>query len=242
MCTVTILPGDAPALDQPSVRIVCNRDESRSRPLAEPARIHVISGVQAVYPVDPPSKGTWIAGNERGFVFSVLNRNVRAMSAIDPTLPSRGGIIPRLLDAHSIEEIVDRSDRLVGEGYAPFRLIVVESRVLELIWSGITLVEVWHDLSQPLLFTSSGLGDDLVEGPRRRLFDAMMKPGGCRHRQQDAFHQHQWPGQEEISVRMERADARTVSTTVVERYEREVVMREGAANPLHLPMKTWVMS
>ena len=33
---------------------------------------------------------------------------------------------------------------------------------------------------------------------------------------QDAFHEHQWPGREPVSVRMCRADACTVSHSVVE--------------------------
>jgi len=42
---------------------------------------------------------------------------------------------------------------------------------------------------------------------------------------QDAFHTHQWPDRPEISVFMERSDARTVSRTRVEVGPRAVTMR-----------------
>jgi hypothetical protein len=227
---------------QPSVRVVCNRDERRSRPQAEPARIHDIGGVRAVYPVDPPSRGTWIAANEHGLVFSLLNRNVGPATASQLASSSRGGIILRLLKYDSIEEIADHADRLADAGYAPFRLVVVGSFVWELTWDGEMLAKSWHELSQPLLITSSGLGDERVEGPRRRLFEAMMRQGDRGRGWQDDFHQHQWPGREEISVRMERADARTVSITAVERLETEIVLRDDAAGQIHLPLKQLVRS
>ncbi len=242
MCTVTIVPDDGRWPGQPRVRVVCNRDERRSRPRAEAAQIRDIGGVQAVYPVDPPSKGTWIAGNESGLIFSLLNRSVTDASANVKALPSRGGIIVGLLDAESIEEIADRSDRIASVGYAPFRLVVVGPAVLELIWDGVTMVDVWHDLSGPMLFTSSSLGDERVHEPRLRLFESMIGQGNWDQRWQDAFHQHLWPGQEEISVMMERADARTVSTTVVERFESAIDLFEGSSRGIHLPLKQWVRS
>jgi hypothetical protein len=48
---------------------------------------------------------------------------------------------------------------------------------------------------------------------------------------QDLFHMHQWPGREAISVRMLRADAQTVSHTIVEVRDRSVrvTYRQAAA-------------
>jgi hypothetical protein len=72
-------------------------------------------------------------------------------------------------------------------------------------------------LDRPLIFTSSSLGDGLVEAPRQQLFQRMVveaRSGWLRG--QRRFHRHQWPSRPEISVRMERHDALTVSRTVVE--------------------------
>jgi membrane protein DedA with SNARE-associated domain len=69
----------------------------------------------------------------------------------------------------------------------------------------------------PVLFTSSGLGDHLVEGVRRELFDELLAgPSGTWQAAQDAFHRHTWPGREHLSVNMTRATARTVSFTVID--------------------------
>jgi hypothetical protein len=64
--------------------------------------------------------------------------------------------------------------------------------------------------------TSSSLGDALVEGPRRTLFRRFFRGTSQAAAAQDAFHDHQWPGREDVSVRMQRAGASTVSRTTVE--------------------------
>jgi hypothetical protein len=67
------------------------------------------------------------------------------------------------------------------------------------------------------LFTSSGLGDALVEGPRRRLFERLVLGAEDSWLDgQSRFHRHRWPGQPELSVWMERPDARTVSRSVID--------------------------
>ena len=61
------------------------------------------------------------------------------------------------------------------------------------------------------MFTSSGLGDHLVESPRRELFNEMLQNRSPS--MQDAFHRHQWADRPHLSVCMSRPDARTVSHT-----------------------------
>jgi hypothetical protein len=71
-------------------------------------------------------------------------------------------------------------------------------------------------LGSPRLFTSSGLGDEVVAGPRRKLFEELFLPEADWPAVQDVFHRHVWPGREFASVWMTRPEARTVSLTVVE--------------------------
>jgi len=72
-------------------------------------------------------------------------------------------------------------------------------------------------LDRPVMFTSSGLGDARVEGPRRELFHDWFGDDPAQWpAQQDAFHRHRWPDRPELSVCMSREDARSVSLTVVE--------------------------
>jgi hypothetical protein len=66
------------------------------------------------------------------------------------------------------------------------------------------------------MLTSCGLGDHLVQTPRRELFEAFVRSGAMTAQVQDAFQQHRWSDRPHVSVRMNRGDARTVSYTVIE--------------------------
>jgi len=73
----------------------------------------------------------------------------------------------------------------------------------------------WTLGSAPGVWVSSGLGDDRV-GPRLGLFERVVGNSALDPEAQDAFHRHRWGDRPEISVLMERAEARTVSITTVE--------------------------
>ena len=106
-----------------------------------------------------------------------------------------------------------------------------------------------HFGGAPLLFTSSGLGDHLVEGVRRELFDAFFQgPAGEWEAAQDAFHRHRWPGRGHLSVNMKRPDARTVSHAVIDvdgvrvrfRYHPAAPDEPAATTVLELPITAGV--
>lgn len=51
-----------------------NRDEQRSRSVAEPPRQHNLpEGLSVLSPVDPDGGGTWIGVNECGLIVCLLN-------------------------------------------------------------------------------------------------------------------------------------------------------------------------
>ena len=219
MCTVTALPRSLlsrTVRDEPLLlRVACNRDEQRTRPLALPPVRRDAGVLSAVMPIDPQGGGTWIAVNDVGIVFALLNLNSGLPHTTGDT--SRGLIIPTLVGCTSISDALHLAQRIETRRYQPFRL---------LLFDRYQLVECWPDVDRirhrrsylygPVMRTSSGLGDAVVAGPRRHLFRRMLERTTDPIAAQDAFHQHQWPGREHISVRMERADARTVSHTVVE--------------------------
>jgi hypothetical protein len=90
----------------------------------------------------------------------------------------------------------------------------------------------WSLAKLPFLATSSSLGDELVGPPRRELFDRLITFGGSSRGSQDAFHDHTWPERPYLSVRMSRADARTVSTTTIELSRNAITMQycDGSVN------------
>jgi hypothetical protein len=217
MCTVTVVRvGDL-------LRVVSNRDEMRSRPPAHAPRIVRAGAQHALMPHDPQGGGTWIAVNSSGLVFVLLNLYDEPASGRSASSPSRGLIIPSLVDCESLSEIAKRVDVLGEPGFAPCRLIVADDRAqLEIAIRRDSIRATGDRRDRALMFASSDLGDVVVDGPRRILFEQMMT--GDLVTQQDAFHAHRWRDRPAVSVHMSRPYACTVSTTTVEVTRRAVRM------------------
>ena len=212
MCTVTIVPHDD------GFRLVCNRDERRDRAVATLPMLRRLPHGTAIFPVDPESGGTWVGVNAAGVAAALLNRAVSSSAAsVNRPLRSRGLIIPTVLDCNSVTDALDIATRLDPSQFDGFRLVVAQGSVGGVASSdGLTLSLQTLDVSRPSMLTSSSLGDDVVESPRRRLFERMMTSD--RQTWLDAqgrFHAHQWPARADISIEMERPDARTVSRTLI---------------------------
>src|SRR3954464_5165969 len=103
MCTVSIVPVPD------GCRLVCNRDERRTRAAAHPPRAFPTDVSWATYPQDPVSGGTWIGVNDDGLIVALLNRTAaRIESCRSPQ--SRGSIVPMLLACPSIAQAMDAYD------------------------------------------------------------------------------------------------------------------------------------
>ncbi len=258
MCTLTIIStGEA---DSRGVRIVCNRDESRLRPAAKPPELRTCDKRQALMPVDPLSDGTWIGVSDAGVAAVLMNvyiaQTEKEIEILPRTRPliSRGTIIPHVLAASDLADAIERFKTLNPRDFEPFRLILVDrTHWLEIVWAAEQLsIDPVKPLDEPLFFTSSGLGDDIVARPRRQLFDEMFQPSSVLPAAdltaaQDAFHRHFWPRREFASVWMTRPEARTQSITWCELTVNEVTMRYAARDwgdrlevgePLRLPIQT----
>jgi hypothetical protein len=219
MCTLTIIPWPAAEM---SVRIGCNRDESRLRPAALPPQVRRSGTRRFVMPVDPVSDGTWIGVNDAGLAAMLLNA-YPAAAAIEATdagrvIVSRGTIIPSLLGSGRFDELLTRALELDTRCFQPFRLVLVDRQeVAALHWAGDALqLGSRAELVRPLMFTSSGLGDEVVDPPRRELFARSFHEPADWPGEQDAFHAARWPDAPELSVVMSRPEASTVSYTTIE--------------------------
>ncbi|MFK7790565.1 MAG: NRDE family protein [Phycisphaeraceae bacterium] len=209
--------------------MACSRDEQHGRAPAHPpkhfGKPDAVDQLGYLMPIDPSSKGTWVAVNAMGLAFTLLNYNL-------PTPPtgrdrSRGDVIPALLQAQTIDHAVELAKTIERERMMPFRLVICDGDSL-LLWHSTEPIEQAEVMAwdrQPVMFTSSGLGDHLVEGPRRELFEDWFSAEPMEYAaQQTGFHCHQWPGREQLSVCMHREDARTVSYTVVDVHRSKVTM------------------
>lgn len=218
MCTVTVVPREG------GVRVLCNRDEQRARPIALPPRIHDLGGRLAVFPMDPLGGGTWIGVNDTGLIVALLNAHPTIRMSGTNATRSRGHIVRELLRCESLRQAIPGAESLDPRSFEPFRIVIVHNnRVAVAASHRIASLQCTEmPLDGPLLFTSSSLGDALVTAPRQRLFERIV----VRNRAgwlagQTRFHQHRWRQRPEISVRMERRDALTVSRTTIDITHRE---------------------
>jgi len=234
MCTVTLVPRIDAGGTGVGLRMLCNRDESRQRPAALPPQIRAFSDRRAILPLDAAAGGTWVAVSDAGLAFTLLNRNPQDMRGLDfPGRQSRGQIIPGLLSCASFDEAVAQLKHLNPRHYPPFRLIVADAgHVAVAVGEDDTLRVERFPLVGPVMFTSSGLGDGLVEPPRRALFADIFGSDTTQwETQQDAFHAHRGGGPGELDVCMSRADALSVSLTRVEVGAAGVSMTYHAGPP-----------
>jgi hypothetical protein len=228
MCTLSAIPTPG------GVRVAFNRDESPARATALPPRVVRVGEWSAALPVDPASGGTWLAATDAGVVLAVLNVNTGTKRVMHPRA-SRGSVIPALLGARSPWDAVFAVERAVDvSALAPFRLVAIDREaVADYRWDG-RAGTVGSQLLRtgPALFTSSGLGDHRVSGPRGDLFRALFAcPREFWPDAQDTFHRHRWPERPELSVNMARPGARTVSTALVELGASEVRFRYTGGAP-----------
>ena len=211
MCTASLI-----STGRDGLRLVFNRDELHTRAPAAPPAVHRAQDRRAIMPTDPEGGGTWIALNDGGLLLFLLNHNP-CKAAYQRGAVSRGLIIPSLLHHTSARAALEAAAILNPARYSPFRLVLVDrKRLCQLLSDGQTL-QTFADFGphRPTMFTSSSLGDEVVDPPRRALFEQMVIPNPTPQAQ-DRFHAHAWPDRPEVSVNMYRRDARTVSITTVE--------------------------
>lgn len=225
MCTVTVLPrvllSSDTADDHLLLRVVCNRDELLTRAPALPPTLWAAGPRRAVMPIDPQSGGTWIAANDAGLVFVLLNANDSASAPAGAV--SRGTIIPTLVGCATVSRALAQVQQIRTEWFAPFRLLVIDRHeVVDCRPDGDRIHHRRSSLRRAMLRTSSSLGDAVVARPRRALFRRTIRAAPDARAAQDEYHRHQWPGREPISVNMRRDDAATVSRAVVEVREGSV--------------------
>jgi hypothetical protein len=227
MCTVTVLPRALLACDAPDdrllLRVACNRDELLTRAPALAPTLWAAGPRRALMPVDPQSGGTWIAANDAGLVFVLLNAS--GGSPAPARAVSRGTIIPTLVGCGTVSLALAQARRIRVDRCAPFRLLIIDrDEIVDCRPHGDRLHHRRSGLRSAMLRTSSGLGDAVVAGPRRALFHRTVTTACDARAAQDLYHRHQWPGRDAISVNMRRPDAATVSRTVVEVREGSVRM------------------
>lgn len=237
MCTLTL--ANSPFLQRSAgrddwlLRIACNRDELRTRPPALPPVVSQIGDIRVVMPIDPLGGGSWIAANEMGLALVLMNIKEQPGEAPNPDALSRGLIVLELIGSASLNQAFGRALELDPSPYRPFRLILADDRHFAEAESVAGRIEgsAPRPLHCPVMFSSSGLGEELVDPPRRKLFEQLWSGAAEDPRWQDQFHRHSWPDRRQLSVCMNRDDARTVSYTTIEISRLQIRMFYHADAP-----------
>lgn len=220
MCTVSIV--SLPGRDDGSFRMAANRDELRTRGLARPPETAEYGHRGAVHPVDADAGGTWVGANDAGLALSLLNLNLNPADGPAPVVGSRsrGAIIMDLLHHDGVRDALVDARQIDPAAQRPFRLVLADRVERAVVRSdGRSLQVTVHEPNRGLfMITSSGLGDHLVEGPRRARFKELFGVPAAAidpEATQDALHASHDPAEGSVSVSVDRPDARTVSHTLV---------------------------
>jgi len=105
-----------------------NRDERRERPDEIPPSVHRTgAGAAWLAPTDGARGGTWIGANAHGLALCLLNGYAPGESAAAPNAPSRGTLIPLLMDCADARSAGERLRELMrGSTWQSFCLIAAD--------------------------------------------------------------------------------------------------------------------
>jgi hypothetical protein len=219
VCTVSVIrPSRRSGTTGPHWRLVCNRDEQRTRPIALPPTVGTIGRFRAISPIDPQGPGTWVAATSAGLAFALLNGRSAHVTGAST---SRGRIIPLIAGASDLPDALARLERLQPLATQPFSLLVAgDAGVLQVDWDGSALVSRGVTTGPRMMHTSSSLDPDKVGAARAETFRRCVEAGVAWT--QDAFHRSIDKLRPARGVLMTRPDACTVSITTIDMFRSHV--------------------
>jgi hypothetical protein len=197
-----------------------NRDERWERaPEQAPRVIRGEPGRPAwIAPFDSASGGTWIGVNDRGVAACVLNGYTPGDEPLrgNPAVPSRGSIIPRILEDQDGDGPARIRGALDFSAYPSFTLLVAGAEGGEVVrWrhgGSITREAVGTGWS---FLTSSSWDEPDVAAWRMRAFDAWRDGGAPTTHELPALHLLAPTGEEARAPFMTRPKSATRSITMV---------------------------
>jgi transport and Golgi organization protein 2 len=214
MCTVTVRRGAGELL------LTMNRDERLDRAAEEPPRRipGEVDRPSWMAPFDGATGGTWIGVNDRGVAACLLNGYSPADEALrgTPGVPSRGSIIPRILEDQDGSGPVALREAIDFSAYPSFTLLVVSAHGGEVVrWSHGGGIEREPVAEGWTLLTSSSWREPDVARYRARAFEAWRLDGEGEVEGIPRLHLLAPPGEEPSAPLMTRPDAATRSITQV---------------------------
>ncbi len=237
MCTVSWLHTPS------GFQLLCNRDERHTRKPAFVPVIHEPAGVRYIAPVDGDHGGAWIAVNEFGVAFSLVNRYrcCQCNGEKKPKPPSRGLLLTSLAESRSLEEAQSRFDGLDLAAYPPFTVVVLATSKPSVLlhWTGRdSLIECNGESALPLI--SSSFDSRGVEVYRKRLFQTLAAERRCVDlKLLMDFHASHSPTPSAYSPCMHRDNASTVSFSRITVADGAIEFRYFPAAPCSRKDPAW---
>jgi len=226
MCTVTFIAR------KNGYALGMNRDEQLSRVAGLPPSKKMINGCAVLAPSES-GVGTWIALNDAGVTFALINwYSISTQVNGEPV--SRGKVVNAACAAKAPDLAAAALARLPLQQINPFRLIGVfptTNEIAEWRWDLKTLVRKNHGWRNQQ-WISSGFDELAAQRVRSRTFRAALKEksagslGWLRR-----LHRSHSPQAGPVSTCMHRADAATVSYTEVNISPTKALMSYNAGPP-----------
>ena len=154
-----------------SYQVFFNRDEQRTRSLAEPPECIDHNGVPVILPLDPDGGGSWISANGHGLSLCLLN--FYQGTAPQKKLISRGQLLRSLAHAENIKHLNNQLQTTDLTHYAPFTLVAFQiapnqdlpqERMFQ--WDGVEM----HCSQPDNMITSSSVKFEEVSKQRREHY------------------------------------------------------------------------
>ncbi|MDA0322407.1 MAG: NRDE family protein [Verrucomicrobia bacterium] len=230
MCTVTWLRSTT------GYELFCNRDETLTRPAAEPPAHYETNSIRYIAPIDPCGGGTWIGTNQSGLTLCMLNFYADGVLYAPADRQSRGRLLTALLANPTPEAAVDTARGTPLEHYPPFLLLAISGTgpVRNLTWDGESaVVGQWADSEQPV--TTCSVDTERVLESRRETYRKLLQATPSPARSDlTSFHASHDPQASAYSVCTHRDDAETRSFSHVIVDEERIELRYAGCPPCRM--------
>ncbi len=214
MCTLSWNPLEN------SYVLLFNRDENRSRALAQGPSLQQSNGVEFISPTDTERGGTWLLVNAHGISIGLLNNYQSSQPVLETgtsssSPPSRGMLPLKCSDCASVAEAINRIAAMSLDDYPPFYLVVAgltEASVLT--WDGRANHSAALKSSGGMLTTSAFRSIDVAK-VRHETFSRLV--GDMADASPDRLRDFHWYEGNDgaTSVKMSRPDACTHSISYI---------------------------
>ena len=212
-----------------------NRDEQISRSRAEPPKICLLDGMQAISPTDVDAGGTWISVNNLGITVCLLNHYQFEQIKTYKDWISRGEIVRRFAATPDLATAEQQFLQLRLEDYRAFRMFMLEpngdSRLF--VWDGHS-AHLETDFTQPK--SSTSIDAKFVKLSRRNLFRSNDLVNSTNSQDFLDYHASHFPERSKESVCMHREEAHTVSLCHVQVGQTSVQFRYADGSPCEVSL------